>query len=161
MEILLLILAFLLFAVGILGAIIPVIPGPPLSFLGLLLMQWSGYGDFSPAFLWIWAGIAASITIMDYFLPSLMTKKLGGSRSASIGSFLGLLTGIFIFPPWGMIVGPFFGALIGELIQNRGSGAKALKIAFGTFLAFILGSGVKLIVCSLILFYALRAMFLA
>ena len=158
------IIAFALLAAGILGTIIPVLPGPPLSYAGLLVMQWSGYVEpgvrcFSSVFLWVWAGITALVTIMDYFLPSLITKQFGGSRTASVGSILGLIAGIFFFPPWGMIVGPFLGAYIGELIHNNANGARAFKVALGAFLAFIVGSGAKLIASSLMLFYAVKAMF--
>ena len=159
MGIVLVILAFALFIVGILGAVIPVLPGPPISYLGLLLMQWSGYGNFSSVFLWGWAGITAAVTIMDYFLPSLMTKWYGGSRAAAIGSFLGLLAGVFFFPPWGMLVGPFLGAFAGELLHNRANGAKAFTVALGAFLAFIVGSGAKLTASSLMLYYAVKALF--
>jgi uncharacterized protein YqgC (DUF456 family) len=72
---------------------------------------------------------------------------------------LGLLAGIFFFPPWGMIIGPFLGAWAGELIHNRADGAKALKVAFGAFLAFIAGTGIKLIASGLMLYYAVKALF--
>jgi uncharacterized protein YqgC (DUF456 family) len=157
MEIVLVILAFVLLAAGLLGAVLPVLPGPPLSYIGLLLIQWSGYGQFSTAFLVLWAAITAVVTIMDYFLPSLLAKQFGGSRAAAIGSFLGLLAGIFLFPPWGMVVGPFLGAFSGELIHGRAGRDKALKVALGAFLAFIVGSGAKLIAGSVMLFYAVRA----
>ncbi|MDR0300898.1 MAG: DUF456 domain-containing protein [Treponema sp.] len=159
MGIVLVILAFLLLVVGLVGSILPVLPGPPLSYIGLLLLQWSGYPHFQPAFLWIWAGITIAVTVMDYILPSLMTKQFGGSRAASIGSFLGLLVGIFFFPPLGMILMPFLGAFIGELIHNHADGAKAFKVALGAFLAFIVGSGAKLVVCFLMIYYAVKAMF--
>ena len=159
MGIVLVIFALILLAAGILGAVIPVLPGPPLSYIGLLLMHWSGYAEFSSAFLWIWAGITAAVTIMDYVLPSYMTKRFGGSRAAAIGSFLGFLAGMFLFPPWGVIAGPFLGALIGELMHNHTNSARAFKVALGAFLAFIVGSGAKLIVCSVMLFYAVKAMF--
>jgi len=159
MEIVLIVLAFVLLVAGILGAFLPMLPGPPLSFIGLLLMKWSGYGGFSSTFLWVWAGITVAVTIMDYFLPSLMAKRFGGSRAAAIGSFLGLLVGIFLFPPWGMIIGPFLGAFVGELVHNRTNGEKALKVAFGAFLAFIVGTGAKLIASSVMLFYAIKAVF--
>ncbi|MCL2209025.1 MAG: DUF456 domain-containing protein [Treponema sp.] len=142
------------------GAVLPGLPGPPLSFIGLILLKWSGYGNFSNVFLWIWAGITIIVTVMDYILPALMAKKFGGSKAASIGSMVGLVAGIFLFPPWGMILGPFIGALAGELIHSRKSGKKALVVAFGTFLAFIVGSGAKLIAGSVMLFYGIRAMFL-
>ena len=157
MEILLVILAFAFLAAGILGAVLPVLPGPPLSFIGLLILQWSGYGGFSPVFLWVWAVIAVAVTVMDNFLPSLMAKWFGGSRAAVIGSFLGLLAGIFFFPPWGIIFGSFLGAFAGELFHNRTDGIKAFKVALGAFLAFIVGSGAKLIAGSLMLFYAIKA----
>jgi len=153
MGIVLVILAFIFLLAGIIGAILPVLPGPPLSFIGLLLLQWSGYGNFTPTFLWIWAGITVLVTVLDYILPSMLAKRFGGSRSASIGSFVGLVIGIFIFPPWGMIIGPFFGALVGELIHNRNNKTQALKTAFGAFLAFIVGTGLKLIASSIMLYY--------
>ena len=157
MYIVLIILAFALLIAGIAGAVVPVLPGPPLSFMGLLLVKWSGYGGFTPAFLWVWAGITVFITVMDYILPSLLARRFGGSRFAAIGSFVGLVIGIFFFPPWGMIAGPFFGAFVGELIHNHTNKAQALKAAWGAFLAFIAGSGAKLIASSIMLFYAIKA----
>jgi hypothetical protein len=156
MELILVILAFALLAAGMLGAVLPVLPGPPLSYVGLLLLQWSGYGRFSLVFLLAWAAITIVVTIMDYLLPSIMAKQFGGSRAASIGSFLGLVAGILFFPPMGMILGSFLGAFIGELLNNRANGAKAFVVALGAFFAFIVGTGAKLIVCSLMLFYAVR-----
>jgi len=157
MGIVLIILAFLLLIAGIAGAVLPVIPGPPLSFIGLLLIKWSGYVTFTPAFLWIWAGITVFVTVTDYILPSFMVKRFGGSRAAEIGSFAGLVIGIFFFPPWGMIAGPFFGALAGELIRNRANKTRALKAACGAFLAFIASSGAKLIASAIMLYYAVKA----
>ena len=157
MDFLLVIVAFILLGAGLLGAVIPVLPGPPLSYAGLLLMQWSGYGRFSVVFLVVWAGITLIVTVVDYFLPPLITKQFGGSRAASIGSILGLLAGIILIAPWGMIIGPFLGAYVGELIHNGANGIKAFKVAFGAFFAFIIGSGARLIVSSLMLFYAVKA----
>lgn len=159
MDIVLVILAFLLLLAGFLGSVIPVLPGPPLSYIGLLLLQWSGYGGFSPAFLWLWAGITVAVTVADNFLPALMTRRFGGSRAATVGSLLGVVAGMFLFPPVGLILGPFLGALIGELIHDSADGTKALKVALGSFVAFICGTGAKLIVSSVMIFYAIRAMF--
>jgi uncharacterized protein YqgC (DUF456 family) len=159
MEIILVIVAFLFLLAGFLGAIIPVIPGPSLSYIGLLLLQWSGYGNFTPTFLLVWLAITLAVIIGDYLLPAWMTRRFGGSRSAAIGSLLGLLAGIFFFPPAGLIIGSFLGALIGELLHNRTDKDKALKVAFGAFLAFILSTGAKLIICSVMIFYAVKAMF--
>ena len=170
--------AFLLLLLGLLGSVVPALPGPPLGYVGLLLLQWSGYGGFSSAFLWLWAGITIAVTLMDNFLPAWLTKRFGGSRMAVIGSVLGLIAGMLFFAPTGLIIGPFLGALAGELINNRvtrrkeinsteldaGGGdsagnAKALKVAFGAFLAFILGTGAKLIIGALMIYYAVRAVF--
>ena len=159
MEIILVIVAFLFLLAGLIGSIVPAIPGPPLSYIGLLLLQWSGFGSFAFTFLLLWAIITAAVTIMDYILPSLLAKQFGGSRYAMVGSFLGLLAGILFFPPFGMILGSFLGAMAGEFIHNSGNGLKALKVAFGAFLAFIVGSGAKLIVSSVMLFYAIKAVF--
>jgi uncharacterized protein YqgC (DUF456 family) len=188
MEIALLVVAFIFLVLGLLGAVVPVLPGPPLGYVGILLLHKSGYASFSMVFLLIWAGIAVAVTVMDYFLPSILAKKFGGSKAAAIGAFLGLLAGIFFFPPFGFIVGSFFGAFFGELIHINNEKAqrrleertedetgqsdernddtpyenapegKALKVAFGAFLAFIAGSGAKLIVGAMLIFYAVKSM---
>jgi uncharacterized protein YqgC (DUF456 family) len=159
MEILFTILAFLLLGGGILGAVLPIIPGPPLGFAGLLVLHFGGLGDFSTGFLWLFGGITLAVTAGDYILPSLFTKKFGGSRWASFGSFFGLLLGLIFFPPFGMILGSFLGAFIGELIHRREYNAKALKAALGSLLAFLVGTGAKLIFGGIMLFYAIRAVF--
>jgi uncharacterized protein YqgC (DUF456 family) len=183
MEIVLAAVAFLFLLLGLLGSVVPALPGPPLSFIGLLLLKWSGYGNFSIAFLLLWGAIMAAVTVMDYILPALMTKKFGGSRAAVLGSVLGLIAGMLFFAPMGLLIGPFLGALAGELINNSikakrceissgetGSGgagsaednggiAKALKAALGAFLAFIVGTGAKLIIGSLMIYYAVKAVF--
>ena len=159
MGILIAVFAIALLVAGVVCAFIPVIPGPLLSYTGLLLMQWSGYGNFSRVFLWVWAGITVAVILMDYILPSLMTKRFGGSRAAAIGSFLGLLAGVLFFPPWGMVAGSFLGAFFGELIHNRANGIKALKVALGAFLAFITSFGAKLIASLVMLFFSVMAIF--
>jgi len=179
MEIILAVAAFLFLLVGLVGSVVPAIPGPPLAYIGLLLLQWSGYGGFSPAFLWLWAGITAAVTVMDNVLPAMMTKRFGGSRMAVFGSVVGIIAGMF-FVPVGLLVGPFLGALAGELINSRvqarrkeinntesaaadvesgGDSGHALKVAFGAFLAFIVGTGAKLIIGSIMIYYAVKAVF--
>ena len=173
MEIILAVAAFLLLLVGLMGSVVPAVPGPPLSYAGLLLLHFSGYGGFSPTFLWVWAGITAVVTIADNFLPAWMTKRFGGSRMAVVGSVLGLIAGTIFFAPAGLLIGPFLGALAGELINSRfqagrresadgiyaDGNAKALKAALGAFLAFIVGTGAKLIIGALMIYYAVRAVF--
>ncbi len=158
MDIVLLILGCLLLLVGLAGAIVPVLPGPPLGYAGLLVLLWSGYAWFSPGFLWLWAGITAVVTLADYLLPVWMTRRFGGSREASVGATLGVIAGLFLFPPFGLIVFPFLGAYIGQLSDRTTSRSKALKVAFGSFMAFLLGTGAKLIVGVMMIFYAVRAL---
>lgn len=159
MDIILAILACICLLVGFVGSIVPALPGPPLGYVGLLLLQWSGYGGFSTRFLIIWAVVVIAVTVLDYFLPIWMTRRFGGSRAAMIGSGLGLIAGIFIFPPWGMILFPFVGALIGELIHDNTDTPKALRAAFGSFIAFIAGTGMKMVVSGIMIFYGVRAFF--
>ena len=166
MEIVLIVFAFIFLLLGFLGTFIPGLPGPPLSYIGLLFLQWSGRGEFTIVFLIVWAAVTIAVTIADYILPSVMTKRFGGSKAASIGSLLGLIAGIFVFPPWGLLAGPFLGAFAGELIHSRNKGGApgkktehALKVAFGAFISFFIGTGIKLITCSVMLFYAVKAVF--
>ncbi|PKP02894.1 MAG: DUF456 domain-containing protein [Bacteroidetes bacterium HGW-Bacteroidetes-6] len=133
----------LLIGVGLLGCFLPIIPGPPLSFAGLLLLQLKTDPPFTTNYMLIWAGITVVVTILDYVIPVIGAKKFGASKAGIWGSMIGLIVGIF-FAPFGIIVGPFIGALIGELIAGKRSG-KAFKAAFGTFLGFILGTLLKLI----------------
>ena len=152
------ILAFLLLLIGLLGSIVPILPGPPLSYIGLLLMQWSKYGGFTASFLWFWGVVTVIVTITDYFLPALMVHKFGGSRWATTGSILGLLIGMVFFPPFGLIVGSFVGALAGELFNNHINSAKAFKVSTGAFLAFLFGTSAKMITSSMMMFYAIKKM---
>ena len=158
MDIFLVVVAFVFLGGGIVGAIIPVVPGPALGFAGFLIMQLSGRADFSAASLWLWAIACIAISVMDFILPSIFTSKFGGSRAAGWGSILGLLAGIFFFPPFGIIIGPFAGALIVELIQSNADWNKSLKAALGAFLAFIVGTGAKLVVGILMLIAAIMVL---
>jgi uncharacterized protein YqgC (DUF456 family) len=164
MNIVLVVFAFLLLIAGLAGSVLPVIPGPPLSYLGLFLLQLSGFGKFSPTFFIVWGVITAGVTIMDYLLPAWLTKRFGGSPKAVIGSVLGLIVGMIFFSPYGVIIGLFLGALAGELINNKiknnnAGFDKAAKAAFGTFIAFIAGTGAKLFIGILMLSYAVKAVF--
>lgn len=137
------ILAVICTLVGVVGCVVPILPGVPICYVAILLCHWAGAG-FSTSSLIIWAIIAVVVTLLDNFLPVVMTKKFGGSKAASRGSMIGIVVGFFL-GPLGLILGPFFGALIGELTQNGEDSARAFKVAFGSFAAFICGTGIKLI----------------
>ncbi len=146
MEILLLILAIICFIVGIAGSILPALPGPPLSYAGLWLIQWSEFVHFSTAFL-IGTGIVMLIiSVIDYFLPPLITKTTGGSKYATIGSIVGMIAGMFL-TPIGMIMGMILGAFIGEFIFAKQTAGDAFKAAMGALGGFIIGTGMKLLYC--------------
>ena len=128
---------------GILGAFLPVLPGPPLGFAGLLLLHFTSLTEFSVTFLVVMGVIVLIVSILDYLVPILGAKRFGGSRLGVVGCVVGLLLGIFIFPPFGIIIGPFLGAIIGELI-NGDDLNKAVKSGFGSFLGYVFGTGIKL-----------------
>jgi len=149
MDILLIICGSLLMILGIAGSILPVLPGPPLSFLGLILIHLTAKIEFSSKFLISWGIITVFVSILDYVIPIWGTKFFGGSKYGIWGSMAGLLIGL-LFPPVGVIIGPFMGAVVGEMI--KGNKNHALMAGIGSFLGFLAGTIVKLLV-SLFMFY--------
>ena len=150
MEVTIIILAILAGVVGIAGSIIPGLPGPPVSWVGLLLLFLWGPEEMPTKTLIIWGAVMLAVSIIDYLVPMYFTKMTGGSRYAERGAMVGLLLGI-IFTPIGMILGSFLGAFLSELYWGGKSAGAALKAAFGSFLGFITGTGLKTIVSVLIL----------
>ena len=147
MDTLLIILAILCTLGGVAGCILPILPGPPLNFLALLLMRWSGHAGFDSRFLWIWAAV------------TLIVSAFGGSKYAATGSTVGMIVGLLFFPPAGLIVGAFAGALIGELLYDRDDLRKAVRVAIGSFVAFLLSTGLKLAASLAMGYYVIRALF--
>lgn len=152
LDILLIIIGVILLIVGALGCVIPGIPGPPLSYAGLLLLHFTERCQFNTEFLALWAVIAIAVTILDNFIPVWSTQKYGGSKKAVWGSVIGLLFGLFIFPPWGIVFCPFIGAVVGELIEGKET-RLALKSGFGAFIGLLGGTLMKLIVSGFMTFY--------
>lgn len=157
MDIILYILAGLLLFVGFIGCFLPIIPGPPLSFIGLLLLQLTDDVPFTSDFMITWFIITAVVQVLDYVVPTYGTKKYGGSRAGVTGSMVGLVAGLFLFPPVGIIVGPMAGALIGELMIGR-SKQEAWRSAWGSFIGFLAGTLLKLVTCSVMIFYYFKAL---
>lgn len=153
LDIILTILGTVCIVIGIIGCILPVLPGPPLSYVGILLLHFTSRVEFSIHFLVIWAIVVIAVQLFDYYVPVWGTKKLGGSKYGAWGCAIGAVAGIFIFPPWGFIVLPLIGAVIGELINDKDINT-ALKAGLGAFLGFITGVVIKLIVAiSLAVFF--------
>lgn len=160
MDYILIGLGILLLVSGILGCVLPLIPGPPLNYLGLLLLHFTERYQFSTQFLLIWAAITVVVYALDYVIPAWGTRKFGGSRRGVWGSVIGLVVGLFFFPPFGIIVGPFAGAVIGELTAGKDSGT-ALKAGFGSFIGFLLGTLIKLIASGMMTWYFFRELVIA
>lgn len=137
---------------GILGGVLPVLPGPPLSYVGLILLHLTERYQFSTKFLVTWGIITVVVYLLDYFIPVWGTKKFGGSKRGIWGSIIGLLVGMFLFPPFGIIVGPFAGAVLGELSGGKQS-KEALRSGFGSFVGFLVGTLLKLIASGMMAWY--------
>ena len=134
----------LLLLAGLVGAFLPVLPGPPLAWAGLVAASFCAYARIE---LWILVatGIAAAIvTAIDYIFPSIITKKSGGSEAASWGCNIGLVVSLFLGPLF-ILIGPFLGAFAGEMIHDSSDKKRALKAALGAFKGFLLGTGLKAI----------------
>ena len=151
MEYFLLILGLLLTIVGIIGSLLPALPGPPISWVGILLLYFCPGMETNYWLLGITLVIAVVIGILDYVIPAKGTKYFGGSSYGIWGTNIGLVIGIFAPIPFGFLIGPFVGALIGELIYNSSEGKRALKAATGSFLGFLAGTFMKVLVSFLFL----------
>lgn len=145
MDLLLAILAILFSLAGIVGCVVPVLPGPVFSFAGLCCAYATGCSTLSAATMWIWAGATAAVTAVDYFLPGYMAKLFGGTRAGTVGATLGMIAGLFFGGPVGILLGPFVGAVAGELLNDRENTRRALVVGIGSFLSFIVGTGIKLL----------------
>ena len=167
MDVILIILGAICLLLGLIGCVAPVLPGVPLSYLGLLLLHWTDRAQFSWQFLTIWAVVVIVIQVLDYFIPAWGTKKFGGSKYGVWGSTIGLFVGLFM-GPWGIIVGPFVGAVLGELLyfnrrpQDRIEQSentnfnRALRAGFGSFIGLLTGTILKLICCGMMVFYFVK-----
>ncbi len=152
MEIFLMIVGILLILVGLVGCFVPALPGPPLAYVSLLLLQVGPEIPFTLKFMLIMGAIVASVTFLDYLIPAFGAKKWGGSKYGIIGAFIGVIMGIFIFPPFGFIIFPLLGALAGEIV-NGAKTHQAFKAAFGTFVGLLLGTMMKFALTVIIAYF--------
>ena len=143
MSIFLIVLAFVLLIVGLVGSFVPIIPGLPFGWLGLLVAFFAPSCTISVWILIITFLFMIVVLIMDYIIPAKMVKKSGGTKSGERGAIIGSISGIIFVNPIILIFGSFIGALIGELINDSKNIKKAFKSAFNSFLGFLFSSGLK------------------
>lgn len=144
-EYLLYALSAICMLVGLAGCILPMLPGPPLAWFGMLLLHFTDRVDFSVTELVVSVLVVIATLVLDYFTPMIGAKKFGGGKYGNRGCVIGTIVGMF-FLPLGLILGPFLGAVIGELIAGKPFRA-ALKAGFGSFVGFLFGTLIKLAVC--------------
>ena len=161
-DLLLLILGIAFLVISIIGSLLPVIPGPPIGFAGMFLLRFSSFVEESRAewydnLLWTFAFITVIVTVLDYIVPVWGAKRFGGSRAGMLGAGIGVIAGIF-FAPVGLIIMPFLGAVIGEMAAGRDN-RTSLRAGFGSFIGFLTGVVMKLIVCFLMAFYFFQELF--
>jgi uncharacterized protein len=146
MDYILLCIAFILMIIGILGSFLPVLPGPPISWVGLLLLYLTKAVPMSYTVLGITLVIAVVVGILDYIIPAKGTKHFGGSKYGIWGTNIGLVVGILAPIPFGFIIGPFVGAFVGELLHDSKDSQKAFKAATGSFIGFLASTFMKFVV---------------
>ena len=138
-------IACVLFALSFVGCVVPVLPGPALAFGGLLVLMPSSFAPTTQTYIWF--GVACAVVlVLDYVVPAFGAKKFNCSKWGVFGCIVGTLIGIF-FVPWGILVGPFAGAVVGELIAGK-KFSSSLKGGFGALLGFIFGVALKLAYCA-------------
>ena len=145
MEYFLLLLGFCLILIGIIGSILPVLPGLPVSWLGLLCLYFVKGIETNYWILGLTLFFTLVITVLDYFIPAQGTKKFGGTKYGIWGTNIGMVVGFFLPIPLGFLIGAFVGAFIGEYYYSQQNQQDALKAASGAFMGFIAGTFMKIV----------------
>ena len=153
MDTFLAICAVLCGILGLLGAILPILPGTVLSFVGILCAYFTTTSALSEGQLWLWGAISVVIIILDYILPAYFSKLFGGSKAGIWGATIGVVVGMFTMGPLGIILGPFIGAVAGEMLNQKQPLDKAIVVGAGSLLSFFVGTGIKLIAGGFMIYY--------
>lgn len=151
MDTLLILLGFICMIIGVLGSFLPVLPGLPSCWVGLLLLYLTEAVENNYWILGITLFLTIIITILAYTIPAKGTKRYGGSSYGVWGTNIGLVVGIFAPIPLGFIIGPFVGAFLGELIYDSKNHQRALKAATGSLLGFLASSFINFMFCVIFL----------
>jgi uncharacterized protein len=153
-DYILLVLGILFMIIGIIGCLVPVLPGPTLSFIGLILLHLTRFGQFTISTLIILGSVAVVVTVLDYIVPVWGTRKFGGSKYGTKGATVGLIIGFFL-GPLGIVLGPLIGAFVGEMIFKDDL-SYAFKAGFGSLLGFLTSIGLKLAASFVMTFYFVK-----
>ena len=143
---------------GLAGCILPVLPGPPLSFVGLLLLALINHflPPLTPTLIIVMAIITLAVTVAEYILPLVSAKRYGASKWGIWGSVLGMAIGIF-FSPFGMLLGAFIGAVAVEWLVQKEKG-RAIKAGWGVFIGSLVGTALKLGASGMMVYYFIRGL---
>lgn len=160
MTYVLIVIVIVLVLIGLVGAIVPGIAGTPFSFLALLVLSFVDGIDYTTRFLVIMGIVGVAVFAVDYVVPIWGTKKLGGTKAGVRGSTIGLILGFlvtFIFPIGfiAVLLGPFIGAYIGEKSVGTDDHL-AWRSALGSFVGFLLGTGIKLIYACVCIYFVVK-----
>ena len=145
-----------LIILGFVGCIVPALPGPPFAFLSLILLDFAEPSLFSSKFLLIMGLVTVGVYLLDYILPIFGAKMFKATKQGIWFSIIGMIIGMFFFPPFGMILGLLLGAIIGELIAGKAK-LEAVKIGFVSFVFSLLAIIIKIVLVSVIAFYFSKA----
>ena len=156
MDIFLLIIAFRFMLIGIIGCIVPGLPGTPIAYVGMWIAQATERVDFTWQTLLIWGIVTIVVSVLDYVIPAWGTKRYGGTRWGVWGSTIGVFVGLF-FGAAGVILGPLVGAIIGELMSGQ-EFSRALKAGWGSFVGIFFGTIIKLICCGMMTVALIQAL---
>ena len=159
MTTVLIILGLAVALIGLVGCVLPLIPGPPLSFLSLIILSYAkGWEPFSSTFLLVMAGMTIALTISEYMVPIGGANRYGASKLGVWLSIAGMIVGFFLFPPWGMVFGAVGGAFIGEILAGKRA-KQALRASWGVVVGNLIVIGLKIALCGIMLFFYVKEMF--
>ena len=155
MDILLITLGILCLIIGLIGCILPMLPGPPVAYVGLILLHLTDRVQLSITELLVCLLLVIIVQVLDYIIPMLGTKYTGGGgKWANRGTLIGTIVGMF-FLPWGIIIGPFVGAFLGASKDGQDN-TQALKAGIGSLLGFLFGTVLKFVICGYLIWVFVR-----